>query len=321
MYLEDEYSELLNKRNGLPGDAISWTLFEANAKAIASGPNLPNEDDLHKALAQSATRTKADILRRFVRAHPSHHGAKVSFLQELKRLAEEKTKEKIGQDAGVDKSKLLSGEDDEAIWGEYASNLSSMFTDILAKNNSGNASEATDISFFSRHSPKMKALASLMLPNVEAALRRQPTSISLWGLWFRMAILTEKPDFKTFRGTLALSPHSDTLDAPPQFTRWMEGSYLMERAEWQMLIDMFSWQLETIRTALDQNPARMQAGLWVKGFEYLLEAYLRLDKDSEANALVNYWKTSPAFRALKQGMVDLAKKCGKNALAEQWEKL
>jgi len=53
----------------------------------------------------------------------------------------------------------------------------------------------------------------------------------------------------------------------------------------------------------------------------LLEAYLRLDKNRQANELIQVCSQSTAWQQIKQSAVDLAKKCEKEVLAEQWEKM
>ena len=90
-----------------------------------------------------------------------------------------------------------------------------------------------------------------------------------------------------------------------------------ERSNWHGIIDIQEWRWEMLR----ESPSRLDEFSWQADISQLLEAYLRLDKSSEANELIRVWSQSPAWQDIRQNAVDLAKKCDKNTLAEQWGKL
>jgi hypothetical protein len=321
IFLGQELSEIMNRREGLPDKETNWLLTHTSGKAIGTGPGLPSKEALAKALEQSVVPKQADILRRFVLEHPSHYGAKETFLYELLRLAEQKTKDKLGEGAGKDKALLLNGDDDEAIWGEYARVFSQLLPYFLEKSRPNFVLASPTCSALFIHSPKMKTIAGSMLPMLEAALRRQPFSIDLWNQWFYLSALSEKANFKAFRETLAIPPFYDRLAAPPNMALWFLRDRLKADADWQGLIDVFAWVLEGWRTTFEMNPAAMNKIRWDSEWNPLLEAYLRLGKDNEANDLVNWWSASPNWGQIRPGIVDLAKKCEMGDLAERWGRM
>jgi len=111
-----------------------------------------------------------------------------------------------------------------------------------------------------------------------------------------------------------LSPMSDPLNL-------LSGDSVMKRfsarANWQKIIDVQEWRWEALRT----SPERLSEYIWSNDMQYLLEAYLRLEKNREADELIRIWSQSPEWSQIKQSAVALAEKCGRTALAEQWRKL
>jgi len=319
--LNQEMSEIMNRSYGLPDKETNWLLVGANGKTVASGSGRPTPEVLNRALVHSAIPTEVDVLRRFAMAHPSHYDAKNSFLHELLRLAKQKTKDKLGAGAGKDRTLMLSAEDDEAIWGEYANAFSQVLSYQLEKSGAG----GNLFSMFFIHSPKMRALAALQLPRVEDALKRQPLNQYLWGYWFYFAPFSEKARFKTFRESLAIPPMRRQLESPPNFSLWSHWATLnifdQAPADLQVKIDVFSWVMEAWRPIFEKEPATMAFGVWNNVGNPLMEAYLLMDKDSDASALADWWRESPNWDRIKPDMVGLAKEYGKDELAERWGKL
>jgi hypothetical protein len=317
IFLGQELSGVMNGRNGLPDGEANWLLVNSDGRAIGSGQGQPTQGALAQALAQSVAPTRADILRRFVLEHPSHYGGMLSLLNELKNIANRKTMEKLGEGAGKDKALLLSGDDDEAIWGEYAR----MFPQVLAffmERFDVDINWSTSSALFV-HSPKMKALGRSMLPQVEAALKMRPSSFYLWGQWFCLSALEPSAKFGPFRESLAISPLNTPLDCPPDM--WLLRLELTSVNNWQMLADVLSWRLEVQRPAYEMDPAAMNRAEWNTECAPLLEAYLRLGSDNEANDLVNLWSASPNWGQIKPSIVNLAKGRSKGDLAERWGRM
>ena len=321
-------SELMRRKEGWPEGVTYWGLFDSKSKLLAHGSGLPTEESLYQALDQFNVDTPANILRRFIREHPSHLEAKGELLQELKRLAENKTKEKVGTDAGLGADRVLDDEDDQAIWGEYARLYRQVLPYFL---NQGRPQRwwwlnnpcASD---FFIHSRTMKNLAVWMLPQVEESLRRQPTDEFLWGAWITMSDLIELPRlFRDLKETLTLSPMSNPLNLPPSDNRELLLTRYRARENWQGIIDVqeVQWERRIILGLTAESWGQYDLNsVWDSaGMQCLLEAYLRLDKNSEANEFIRIWSQSPVWGQIKQSAVGLAEKCGKITLAEQWKRI
>jgi hypothetical protein len=88
----------------------------------------------------------------------------------------------------------------------------------------------------------------------------------------------------------------------------------VSRAEWLGIIDLQEWWWEEARRGANGHR-------WPMQWEHLLEAYLRLGMDSKANEFVSDMGQSSNWEENKQAVIDLAKKCGKETLAERWGKM
>jgi hypothetical protein len=167
----------------------------------------------------------------------------------------------------------------------------------------------------------MKNLAYTLLSQLEKCLTRQPSDEFLWGAWITLSGLVENRRYRDLKQDLVLAPLYDPLDLPPLLSRGVLLRLYSSRSNWQGIIDVQEWIWEANR---DQIAAEKPFPLWwqwgMGGLRYLLEAYLRLGKDSEANELVGICSTSPEWGDIKQSAVALAEKCGKTELAERWKK-
>ena len=315
-------SELMRQREGWPEGVKYWALFDTD-KVIAHGSGLPTENTLYQTLEQYNIETPANTLRRFIREYPTHFEAKEQFLRELKRIAEQRTREKLGEDAGINLTSALPENEDQAIWGEYAS----LYRQLLPYNlEQGRMLTAwlgsAYYSDFFIHSQTMKSLAPALLPQAETRLRRQPADAFLWGAWTSLSDLDERQSFRNLKEALVLSPMDNPLNQlPPPIPRELMMRRLSARSNWQGIIDVQEWRWETMRNNMERNPSRLSRYLWSQEMQYLLEAYLRLDKNSEANEFIRIWGQSPEWPQIKQSAVDLAEKCGRGDLAEQWKKV
>ncbi|MCL1893644.1 MAG: hypothetical protein FWG02_05340 [Holophagaceae bacterium] len=317
-------SELICQQMGWQVGVSQWALVDSNGRIIGHGANLPTEDLLCQTLEQNSIRTPAEFLHRFVIEHPNHFTAKINLLGKLKDEAEALTKEKIGKDAGVDDTLLLSDEDDQAIWGEYAVLCHSVITYVTeqASSNWAGAGYNHASSRYFIHSKKMKNLAPSLLEMVEWSLVRQPTNPQLWALWMPWSELKPNYNFTNFKETLVVSPESDPLDLPPSFSaRWMMMREYHMRQRWQKIIDLQEWRLQVILADLGRYGGEAER-LWGYEWQPLLEAYMGLEKDKEADELLKLWNTQSAgWQKTKESAIALANKHGRTALAERWAKL
>jgi hypothetical protein len=321
-FVDPKAAEMLQQREGWPMGEAHWALFY-KGRVFAHGPGLPTQEALVLELESSRMPTRANALRRFIADHPAHFEAREMLLRELKRLAEHKTRKILGEGAGTDPALMLSDEDDYAIWNEFASlhrQLFSIFMEqgVHVRGDGLGVNTRTFDSPLFMHSQRMKDVAHSIMPQVADCLKRQPSNEFLWGAW-SLAVLDKNSYFRDFKNTLTLSPMDDPTRIPPLISILVIMGKCRTMSNWQMAIDVGEWHWETMRGYLDENPGYMGA-YWMQ-LDVLLEAYLRLDKYDDANALVRTASQSPVWLNIKEQAVGMAKECGKDNLAEQWGKL
>jgi hypothetical protein len=309
-------SELLRRREGWPEREVHWALFH-NSKIIAHGSGLPTEESLIQELELSRVQTPTNILRRFVSEHTAQFEAKAMLLDELKNIAEQKTEKKIGIGAGVDAARMLSEEDDQAIWDEYAVLYRQMLPTFLEQGRPRWTSHNPYQSEFFIHSQIMKNLARPLLFQVEACLKRQPTDAFLWGVWISLSGLVEHRQFSDLKEILTLSPLDQPLNLPPSGSLEPLLKNYNKRSNWQGIIDVQEWRWEIMKN----NSLMLHLFNWSYDMQHLLEAYLNLEKNSDANEFIRVWSLSRSWQEIKPNAIKLAEKCGNKALADQWRKL
>jgi hypothetical protein len=217
---------------------------------------------------------------------------------------------------------MLSDEDDQTIWGEYASLYRQTFQYFIEQGRPRLmwAGGPWGSDFF-MHSQIMKNLARSFLPSLEACLKRQPTDNFLWGAWATLFDLDENISIKGLVEILVLSPFDGPLDKlPPWDVRRTLLLRYHSKSNWQGIMDLLEWRWEAILNYSEHNPAKLGLQFW-EDTQFLLKAYLYLDKTRDANELVTIWSQSPDWQQIKHGPVIFAEQCGKSALAEQWGKL
>ena len=315
--LSPEQSILLCQEEGWPKDGTYWALREKSG-TLAHGPGLPSATEIHQTLQESAVEKGTDVLRRFIREHLNNMDAKLSLQHELRRVAEQKTKDRLGTMAGQDTALALSEEDDEAIWGEFTSRLNPLLLTLLEHSMPWVWVESFCESDYFIHSQKMKDVARSLLPNVEASLRRQPNNDNLWQIWSALAELEGLRRYRDLKETLVPSPSKDRISSIPlEMSRKILVKRYRARSNWRELADVLEPYWETFR-----DRVRSQTDwIWEDTIQYLLEAYIRMGKESDANSLLTAWGQSPAWETVLQGAIALAEKCDREALAERWKRL
>ena len=314
--LDQAQSELLCEEEGWPKGETYWALRDRKAM-LAHGPGLPNENEIFQVLQNSVVEKWSETLRRFILEHPTHTDAKINLLRESIRVAEQRTKDKIGTMAGRDPQLLLDDEDDEAIWGDLSRRFKQLFLTMLDTGLPWFWTGPLCESRLFMHSNKMKDVARGLLPSVEAFLMHQPNDNSLWDIWLSMSELDGRRRYTDLKETLVLSPKEDPRLFPSMLARGRLVKHYLERSDWQALINVLEspWAVERDR------PTEKNEWTWSTYQQHLLEAYLRLGKDYEADMFLTAWEQSPAWETVLQGAIALAEKCDRDTLAERWKRL
>lgn len=315
--LTPQLTDFLRQRERWPENETHWALFYGN-KIIADGPGLPTEDALILELESSGIQTRTHILRRFTREHPDHYEAKERLLRELRRISEQKVRELFGTNAGVNIDRYLTDEEDLDIWSGYAALYRQALPYFLEQGRGGDLSYALAFSSnYFIHSPTMKNISRSFMSQVEASIKRHPSDSFLWHVWVALFDLNENRDFWNFWETIEFGPTQNMDFLPPTLPWQVLLDRCVARSNWREIVTIQEpfWEL------MQQDPG-IRLWHWIdRNLQPLLEAYLRLEKTREANEFIRIWSQSAQWVQVKPLAVALAKKCGKEDLAEQWQKL
>jgi hypothetical protein len=318
--LTPRLSELLFAREGWSKGETHWALMDTNRTMLANGPSAPTAEDILQALERTGKEPLAKRLRRFVSEHPRHVEAKQSLLRELERMAGNRAAEmersRRSPDLEFSLANTLTEEEDWGIWGEYAA-LCGQVLPLLMECAQPYVSGMITISYLSIHSSKtLNGVAHALLPQIEAQMRRRPMDEFLWDRWILLSDIGGQSRFKNLKSSITLSPLDDPLDCPPELLGFLLTIRYRQKGNWQGIIDLYEWRWEAIRGGVESGVTDTASPGW-----FLIEAYLNLGNDHEAEAIVEVLRQTPRWEGwLKGQVVDSAKKLGKDALAERWAK-
>jgi hypothetical protein len=354
--LDWQISELMHTRENWRKGERHWALIGTDRVTLGGGPGLPTEKDLLQALERSAMEPTAQTLRRFVSEHPGQMEAKGLLLAELKRVAELKAAETLGQRQKQVKRLLpkeemlnkladvLTDEEDGAIWGEYAA-LCQQALPLLMECAQPYSDDNPYMNLMLFSSNAVKRVANPLLSQIEENLRRRPMDEFLWGQWALLSGLGEQSHFGLpgataaldpftslsgvgersrfgyLKNSFALSPLNSPLNFPPIEQRRQISIRYMSIRNWQGVVDLHEWHWEAKRDDAPNMGTGESVTLAVTTGLPLLMAYLYLEKDNHAEAVVEVLRRTPLWKIYKEIVVDYAKECGKPALAKRWKKL
>lgn len=196
--------------HGWNADQPHWALIGPDQRIYAEGTTAPTPAQLLEAYQQSPLRTRAQLLRDFLKTNTDHVDGRARLILETRALAERQTELALGPKPGVedgsDQAKtlptaktaggppgppaLLPEESDARIWGEYAALYERFIRDgnwlDVAQDGAGPIPLASELISSAEHSPSLRALASQLLPTVEEHLRRRPNDEHRWQVWLSL---------------------------------------------------------------------------------------------------------------------------------------
>jgi hypothetical protein len=353
---------------GWSGDRPRWALVGPDRRVHAEGTEAPSSTALLEAYRQSGLRTRAEALREFLKEQPGHREAQARLLLELRTLGERRTARAIGseavpaeaqaptpkegsekpprkEDAGdEEKPKAaqpalvqLSDEADALAWGEYADRYDAFIREDAWLDASTEGSSpvplAAQLSDAAERSPKLRALASRLLPQVEDRLRRKLSSERRWDVWLSLHSAAARgrasevlAGIRPWPGARRWPPAA-ALGAFVEDAR-MSGDWREVEPLLQANYDQDMEFLQVLQHAAEQDAggrASMGAsfgfGGWSGEIALLVEAKLRLGKEADADRIVQDVFRRVPNPAIAQQASNLARKCGAAGVAERWERL
>jgi hypothetical protein len=234
---------------------------------------------------------------------------------------------------------LLSDTEDARIWGEYTERFESFIRGHLwpgpVPSDSSPLPQAAQLTSFAAHSPRLRDLANRLMPEVEVRLRVRLSDERRWKVWL------------TLREAGAGGRPSELLAGvtpPPGTKHWPPSAALdafvedaQERGDWrdaetvlQAAYDRNQDLLKALDAAAREDaighpPARMGTyfgfGSWNGETALLAEAKLHLDKLHEADRVFREAFARAPRPEIAREAAALARRCGADTLAEQWENL
>lgn len=358
-----------------------WALVGPDQHIYAEGTTAPTAVALREAYRKSSLHTRAEILTDFLKANRDHTEGWALLILETRSLAERRTElalaTKVSSEApaqsperdqatpgrtrdGSDEKPaasdppppLLREDEDSKIWGEYAPLYERFIKEgdwlNSAPLGAGPIPLAGELSSLADRSPRLRALALELLPEVEEQVRNRPSDEHRWQVWMSL---------RNAAGGRNASQVLEGLKPLPGARRWPPAAALnafvedaRRSGDWRqaepLLQASFDQNMELLRAmesaALeDANLGWAQAhggvaggegvtvqmgnylgfGGWNSDVSDLLEAKMKLGKNVEADKVFQeLWARVPK-PATARSAAALARECGAMDLADKWERL
>ena len=366
----------LCEKEGWPAQKPRWAIFDAAGKMIADGGTLPTAAQLADVCATANIVGQVELYRRFLREHPSHEEARGVMLQQILAVAELRTRHYLqvpeyrdprvivsldiegvrtdNQSAGaptadqIETLSELTSDADERIWGEYCAWLPRHLEGTLWRSSGVRPQGAPAfldpepiVSAWVWFSPTAKGTYSRVVPMVEAALSRQPSSPVLWGLWLAMHKVGAGKSIKYLLAALKPRPSVAPADWPPTSIRAPYLKECRETGDWKTVQDLVgpAWAsmteritdrdmsgLEKEKDALSEylnigDLFGFSQGFWLSNGEAYLEALLRQQRLSDADQMMKTWASCYGWPGAFPAAAAIAERLGYEDLAKAWRAL
>jgi hypothetical protein len=320
---------------GWATDTPHWALLGPGPRILAEGTDAPTAEALAQAHRASGLPTRVAVLEAFLRQHPDHEEARAQLVLALRGAAELRTERQAPppKEAGQPLP-LLAAEADDRIWGAYADHYERLMTSGAWRRTAGEAGPlplAAALSDAAPRSPRLRALAERLLPEVETHLRRRPEDPRRWKVW--LSLRAAVPGSRPHEVLAGLPPLPGSRTWPPQAALdafvedarqqndWRTVEPLLEEAYRQSLAFLQRMEEAARKDSPGGRPELGSAfgfGGWTGELALLVEAKLRLNRFDEADRIfmVAYGRV-PRSKMAEQAAA-LARECGAEALAAKW---
>jgi tetratricopeptide (TPR) repeat protein len=304
------------------GDDFRWALIAGDGLVIADGTKIPTATELMEILEGKGIKTTRARAEEFLRNSPDHTEALVALgVENIFKGMNALQLANIGE-----QSKELDSDQDEAIWG----NIARPWNKIM-----GHEYAIYSVPYFYiNNSPlcssTMKSLSRRFLAKIEAAIKRSPSSDSLWNLWifWRNAGDNER-SIEALLESIQPSPAEIKGTCPPAMVLEIYYNECKTNNQWPQIVKLLTdvWDREISEQLLDNKTkerAKEQPQLLYPelgdnvGFS-LIEALLNVGKHQEADDVFNTWLTCGGSFSNATGLVELARLFAADRLAKAWE--
>ena len=328
--------ELLRLK-GWNAETPHWALLGPGPRILAEGTDLPEAEVLRRALGASGLPTRAGLLMDFLRLHPEHEEALAQLVLELRGPAERRTERLAPPPKDPTKPPIqLTSEQDDRLWSAYAERYEQLLASGAWHRPGGDAGPlpvAAPLSDQAPHSPRLRALAERLLPEVETQLRKRPEDALRWKVW--LSLRAAVPGSRPHEVLAGIPPLPGSRTWPPQAALeafvedarqqndWrtvepmLEEAYRQSLAFLQALEDAARRDAPASATKVEMG-ASFGFGGWTGELALLVEAKLRLSRFEEADRIfMAAYGRVPRSKLAEQAAA-LARECGAEALAAKW---
>ncbi|HJW34785.1 MAG TPA: hypothetical protein VJ505_15665 [Holophagaceae bacterium] len=327
----------LQRMKGWNAETPHWALLGPGPRILAEGAELPTAEALREAHRASGLPTRAALLSDFLRTHPDHEEALAQLILELRGPAERRT-ERLAPPPkeATQPPTLLASEADDRLWGAYADRYEQLLASGAWRRPGGDVGPlpvAAPLTDQAVHSPRLRALAERLLPEVETHLRPRPEDPRRWKVW--LSLRAAVPGSRPHEVLAGLPPLPGARTWPPpaaleafvedarQQNDWRTVEPLLEEAYRQSLAFLQRMEEAARQDAPGGRPdlgSSFGFGGWTGELALLVEAKLRLARFEEADRIfmAAYGRT-PRSKMAEQAAA-LARECGSEALAAKWER-
>ncbi|HJV21695.1 MAG TPA: hypothetical protein VJ570_03310 [Holophagaceae bacterium] len=331
--------ELLRLK-GWNADLPHWALLGSGPRILAEGTDLPTAEALREAHRAGGLPTRAGLLAEFLRTHPDHEEALAHLVLELRGPAERRTERLAPPDKdSTQPPTQLSSEADERLWATYAERYEELFTSGAWRSTGGEVGPlpvAAPLSDQAPHSPRLRALAERLLPEVETHLRRRPEDPRRWKVW--LSLRAAVPGSRPHEVLAGIPPLPGSRTWPPQAALDAFVEDARQQNDWRTVEPLLEEAYRRSLTFLQamEDAARRDApasatkvdlgaafgfGGWTGELALLVEAKLRLSRFEEADRIfMAAYGRVPRSKMAEQAAA-LARECGVEGLAAKWERL
>ncbi|HET6331322.1 MAG TPA: hypothetical protein VFF76_11100 [Holophagaceae bacterium] len=328
--------------------APQWALVDARTEALLShGAHLPAAGPFAQTLEQAGFRDRAKELRAYIKRNPQVIEAREQLLDLLRQRGEAAAQQFLGIEAPSPRDRLERGDlagalaavqdpdpadlssakkldpvQDLEAWSAFAQAFDEAFRGggwremAFTWTKEGRALD--------RGSPTLQGLYLRWLPAVEAAMREEPDSVSLWNLWAWMSRALGDRPIRPLLESLRPSPLTPKGDWPPARAARRLLATASSPADWLSLKEHYQALWEGEPHALRGAPEKSELPLeqdWEEGLGPLLECCLRSHDTAQADAYLREAVDASRWPGLAAKAALLANRCGQPELATRWRAL